>query len=386
MGSRETLAIVGCAELSGEPAPADALHSRVPFTILSRMADDLISFYDYELPPELIARAPTADRSESRLLVVDRSAQEIHQLAFRDFPSLLHPGDLLVVNDTRVVPARLQGFRTSTRGRWEGLFLRTDENSSWRIIGHCRGRLQPGESLTIPHPHNSQETPLLLQLIQFTGSEWICRPNSPLTAWEILDRYGDVPLPPYLERESQPEDRERYQTIYASAPGAVAAPTAGLHFTPEILEACLARGVRTASVTLHVGLGTFRPVSVDRLEDHPMHSEWREVPAGTVELVQHARATGGRVVCVGTTTVRSLESAAASGQLVAGSAETNLFIRPPFNFQVTDALLTNFHLPRSTLLVLVSTLAGRELILRAYQEAVRERYRFFSYGDAMLIV
>jgi len=362
-----------------------------------------ISSYDYVLPPELIAAAPLAERDASRLLVVHRATQSMTHASFRDLPNYLQAGDLLVVNETRVVPAKLKGVRAATGGKWEGLFLGIEGADRWRLIGHARGKLKPGEELHL-FPAESPESPERLRLIlreQRREGEWLVEPVAPESfqpapsnrddPWAevqpLLDHFGTVPLPPYIERTSTvPEDHERYQTTYAKNPGAIAAPTAGLHFTPEIFEACRTRGVDVAKLTLHVGIGTFRPVSVERLDDHVMHFESGEVPASTVEAIERTRQRGGRVIAVGTTAVRTLESVASSGPLRPWSGETNLFIRPPYQFQVVDALVTNFHLPKSTLLVLVSALAGRDLMLEAYRQAIVERYRFFSYGDAMLIV
>ena len=372
-----------------------------------------ISSYDYTLPPELIAAAPLAVRDASRLLVVNRAEQSITHATFRDLPAYLREGDLLVVNETRVVPAKLRGTRSATGGKWEGLFLGIEGATYWRLIGQTRGKLQPGEELSL-YPADNPDDPsrLRVTLRERRGAgEWLVEPVLPrvvasseqerpiseekLTGgadpWpvvqQLLDQFGTVPLPPYIERTAAcPEDRERYQTTFAKNPGAIAAPTAGLHFTPEIFAACQQRGVEVAPLTLHVGIGTFRPVSVERLDDHIMHFEYGELPAHTVEAIHRTRQRGGRVVAVGTTAVRTLESVAHTGPLRPWSGETNLFIRPPYEFQVVDALVTNFHLPKSTLLVLVSALAGRDLILEAYRQAITERYRFFSYGDAMLIV
>jgi S-adenosylmethionine:tRNA ribosyltransferase-isomerase len=253
------------------------------------------------------------------------------------------------------------------------------------LIGQTRGTLQAGETLVVPG--SSSSTPLELRLEdRQEGGEWLVRRSDSRSTWDVLATFGQVPLPPYIERTtSDPADLERYQTVYASQPGAVAAPTAGLHFTPEILERCRDRGVEAAFVTLHVGLGTFRPVSVENLSEHVMHSEWAEISPETVEAVRSARARGGRIVAVGTTSVRTLESASRSGEIQAWTGETDLFIRAPYRFQSVDAMVTNFHLPKSTLLMLVSAFAGRANILTAYAEAIRERYRFFSYGDAMFI-
>lgn len=374
-----------------------------------------ISSYDYQLPQELIASQPLAERDASRLLVVDRASGRITHTTFRNLPDYLRSGDLLVRNETRVVPAKLQGVRTATGGKWEGLFLGLESTGMWKLIGQTRGKLQPGESLSIypgestspfhtQFPSDStQRFPGHLQLVlkeKLSEGEWLAEPILPATAvpirenvdiWSqtqsLLDRFGSMPLPPYIDRScADPRDRERYQTTYARHPGAVAAPTAGLHFTPELFDQCSHRGVDVASLTLHVGVGTFRPVSVERLDDHVMHYEWAELPAETAAAISHVKSTGGRLIAIGTTSVRTLESAASAGPIQTWSGETNLFIRPPYQFRVVDALITNFHLPKSTLLVLVCTLAGREMILEAYRQAIAERYRFFSYGDAMLII
>lgn len=350
--------------------------------------DDLLSSYDYQLPANLIARQPAPTRDAARLLYLSRAAETIAHRTVREFPELLRPGDLLVLNETRVIPARLMGFRTATRGRWEGLFLGSEPDGTWRIIGQTRGRLRPGESLTISASEaTASHGSLTLELVERRDEgEWLARPQSKRGTLDLLVEFGTVPLPPYIERDRPTAaDRERYQTVYASRPGAVAAPTAGLHFTPELLQACQDRGAAIATVTLHVGLGTFRPVTADRLSEHRMHSEWCEVTDETAATVRKVRSAGGRVVAVGTTTVRTLETAGLSGEVRAWRGETDLFIRPPYTFRAVDAVLTNFHLPRSTLLVLISTFAGRELVRRAYAEAIAERYRFYSYGDAMFI-
>lgn len=346
---------------------------------------DRLSAYDYPLPEELIAHVPAERRDGSRLMTLDRETGRIGHRRFDELPELLHPGDLLVLNDTRVLPAKLVGRRQATGGRWEGLFLGLDAAGDWNLIGKTRGTIQPGEVVVLAG--SPGDPPLELELVERTESGgWTMRPRMAGSHLDLLAKYGQMPLPPYIERsEASPLDAERYQTTFSRVPGAVAAPTAGLHFTPEIFERCSARGISTAFVTLHVGIGTFRPVSVENLVEHVMHSEWGEVPAATVAAIRETRAQKGRIIAVGTTSVRTLESAAASGELRPWSGETSIFIRPPYLFRVIDGLVTNFHLPKSTLLMLVSALAGREAILNAYATAIREQYRFFSYGDAMLI-
>jgi S-adenosylmethionine:tRNA ribosyltransferase-isomerase len=350
---------------------------------------DLLSSYEYALPPELIAAHPAERRDAARMLVLERATGRISHRGVTDLPELLRSGDLLVVNETRVVPARLHGFRTATGGRWEGLFVAAAESGAWRIVGQTRGKLTPGESLTIESPACAAgaDDPLQLTLIERgEEGEWIAQPSLPGEPFALLERFGSVPLPPYIERESPTaDDRERYQTVYARTPGAIAAPTAGLHFTESLLNACRVRGVETEAVTLHVGLGTFRPVTAQRLSEHVMHAEWCALPAETVAAIQRTRERRGRVVAVGTTTVRTLETVASLGEFRAWSGETRLLIRPPYRFRVVDALLTNFHLPRSTLLALLCAFAGPDQVMAAYAEAVRETYRFFSYGDAMFV-
>lgn len=350
---------------------------------------DALSLYDYVLPEELIASTPLARRDDSRLLCVSRERGTISHHSIRDLPALLQPRDCLVFNDTRVIPARLLGTRLETGGKWEGLFLGTTEQGHWRLIGQTRGKLQPGDLIGIVPAHRSSiDGPLEISLLsKDEEGTWLAECVDPREPLDLLAKFGTVPLPPYIRRQlATNDDWERYQTTYARAPGAVAAPTAGLHFTPELRAMCRERGIDEAWVTLHVGLGTFRPVSVDHLSDHRMHHEWCEITAKTVEQLQRTGESGGRIVAVGTTTVRTLETAAQSGRLEPFRGQTDLFIRPPYEFRSVDCVLTNFHLPKSTLLVLVSALAGLELIREAYQCAIRERYRFFSYGDAMLIV
>jgi S-adenosylmethionine:tRNA ribosyltransferase-isomerase len=345
-----------------------------------------ISDYDYELPKRLIAQHPLQRRTDARLLVVNRGDGSLSHQHIRDLPTLLRSGDCLVINDTKVIPARLVGFRAETGGRWEGLFLSADAAGNWRLLAKTRGKLQPGESIVLTNERLQEVFRLRLVLKESEGS-WIARPEVEGQPFELLERVGRVPLPPYIrDGEMTESDRERYQTVFGEKPGAVAAPTAGLHFTEDLLSRLGVAGVAVARVTLHVGQDTFRPVTSDTLEGHVMHSEWCEITQSAVETIQRAKAAGGRVVAVGTTSVRTLETAAQNGQLKPFAGPTELFIRPPYKFQSIDALLTNFHLPRTTLLVLVRTLGGDQLIRQAYEEAIREEYRFYSYGDAMLIL
>ncbi len=350
---------------------------------------DQLSNYDYELPEKLIAAEPLARRDESRLLTLNRRTGEIGHQTIRDLPQLLDPGDCLVLNDTQVIPARLLGRRIATGGRWEGLYLATTETGAWKLIVQTRGKLQVGERLAIVPAQDAPcgEELLLTLLDREPGGIWVADVAIRADALELLQRFGTLPLPPYLHRKLATEtDWQRYQTTYARRPGAVAAPTAGLHFTPELLDTCQERGISQAYVTLHVGIGTFRPISVENLSEHHMHAEWCEVPAATSELLKQTREAGGRIIAVGTTTVRTLESAARFGSNRPWRGETDLFIRPPYKFQAVNGLLTNFHLPKSTLLVLISAFAGTELIKKAYAAAIQEKYRFYSYGDAMLIL
>jgi S-adenosylmethionine:tRNA ribosyltransferase-isomerase len=356
------------------------------------MAD--ADLYDYSLPPELIAQQPLADRAAARLLVVRRSERLLEHRQVRDLPDLLAPGDLVVVNDTRVLPARLIGRRAATGGRWEGLFLRVEQageqSGCWRVLAQTRGRPALGERVVLVDREGRDAAELLLAG-RAAGGAWLVRPVADEAAERLLEQVGRVPLPGYIRGgDAGPGDAERYQTVFARTSGSAAAPTAGLHFTSELLAALAARGIARVEVTLHVGLDTFRPITADRLDDHPMHTEWCGCPPAVAAAVRETRARGGRVVAIGTTSVRTLETAARAAPpgepLAAWSGTTDLFIRPGHTFRAVDCLLTNFHMPRTTLMVLVSTFAGRELIAHAYAEAIRERYRFLSYGDAMLIV
>jgi S-adenosylmethionine:tRNA ribosyltransferase-isomerase len=350
---------------------------------------DELASYEYELPPELIAGEPLPERDRSRMLVVDRSTGTLQHRSVRELPEILRAGDRLVLNDTQVVPARLFGSRTASGGKWEGLFLESLPSGQWRLIGQSGGHLRPGETIAVVPAHSpASEERLTLTLIERDADGvWTANPSSREPAVDLLRRFGTVPLPPYIGRKRGTDsDWRRYQTTYARRPGAVAAPTAGLHFTPELLAACTTRGIEQSFVTLHVGMGTFRPIAVERLSEHVMHHEWCEISDATCRQLSETRHQGGRVVAVGTTSVRTLETASRDGSFQPWSGATNLFIRPPYEFHGVDCLLTNFHLPRSTLLVLVSALAGLDLIRLAYETAVRERYRFYSYGDSMLIL
>jgi S-adenosylmethionine:tRNA ribosyltransferase-isomerase len=351
------------------------------------MAD--ADLYDYQLPPELIAQEPLADRAAARLLVVDRATGSLEHRHVGNLPQILRPGDLVVVNDTRVIPARLVGRRVKTGGRWEGLFLRIDRASgAWELLANTRGRPEIGERVMLTGLDGTDALQLTL-VGRGGGGAWLAIPDGVdpgATVDTILNRLGRMPLPGYIRGGvEQPGDRDRYQTVFARQSGSAAAPTAGLHFTESLLAELDARGIGRANVTLHVGLDTFRPISAERLDDHPMHTEWCECPPETVTAIAETKARGGRVVAVGTTAARTLETAARGGTVAAWSGSTDLFIRPGFQFHAVDCLLTNFHMPRTTLMVLVSTFASRELIAAAYEEAIGQRYRFLSYGDAMLI-
>jgi len=342
---------------------------------------------DYQLPPELIAQSPADRRDESRLLVVNRVTGELRDEVFSRLSDLLPDGSLLVLNDTKVLPARLR-LRRRTGGAVQGLFLHEPEPQVWELMLTGGRRLKPGERLDFER--GGQQ----LELIERVGEgTWRARPVPPGPAENILARHGLAPLPPYIHRdrseetaEAVGEDLDRYQTIYARRSGAVAAPTAGLHFTPALMDRLDAAGMSTAFVTLHVGVGTFAPIRVADLAAHPMHSEYYECPPATADAVNAARRSGRPIVAVGTTSVRVLETCAdEQGRVAAGDGWTNIFIYPPYRYRVVDRLITNFHLPGSTLLALVFALAGRDLMLRAYRHAIAQRYRFFSYGDAMLL-
>jgi S-adenosylmethionine:tRNA ribosyltransferase-isomerase len=342
--------------------------------------------YDYELPRELIAQHPLAQRSDARLMIVRRASGDIDHAHVRDLPEVLRSGDCLVFNDTKVIPARLVGRRDRTGARWTGLFLSADEHGIWKVLSKTRGKLEPGEAIVVVSWDVRQSVTLRL-LAKLDCGMWAARPEPLGQPLEILNRVGRVPLPPYIrDGEMVAHDVQTYQTVYAERPGAVAAPTAGLHFTPDLLTELARRGIEQQRVTLHVGLGTFRPITAQRLDEHVMHSEWCSLGEDAAERLRSWQEQGRRIIAVGTTVVRTLETAVQGGAICPFSGETTLFIRPPHAFRAVGGLLTNFHLPRSTLLILVRTFGGDALIRRAYDVAIRERYRFFSYGDAMLIV
>lgn len=335
-----------------------------------------VTDFDYELPKELIAQHPMEPRDHSRLLVVDKVTGEIEHRHFYDLIDYLRPDDLLVFNDTRVIPARLHGFKDT--GAHVEVFLLTRLNQTdWEVL------VRPGKKLQVgAHIQFSEELGCtIVDHTEFGGR--VARFEFNGVFEEILDRLGEVPLPPYITAEL--EDKERYQTVYNRDPGSAAAPTAGLHFTKELLQKIKDKGCEEVFVTLNVGLGTFRPVTEENIEDHPMHREFYSVSQAAADAINRAKAEGRRIVAVGTTAVRTLESAGADGTVNAGSSWTQIYIYPGFQWQMVDALVTNFHLPQSTLLMLVSALSSREVMLRTYAEAVREKYRFFSFGDAMFI-
>jgi len=347
-----------------------------------------LNAYDYTLPRELIAQQPTEQRIDARLMVIDRAAGSIEHHHIRDLPEFFRAGDALVLNTTKVIPARMVGVRTSSGGRWEGLFLRQAEGGVWETLSHTRGHLTPGETLTL-RDREGRQLEALVVVARLPGGHLAVRPLLEASLEDFLERFGRVPIPPYI-RDGQMVDDDvvRYQTVYAREAGSVAAPTAGLHFTTDLLKRIQERGVVRVPVVLHVGLGTFSPIKSTNVSEHAMHSEWGEITDAVASRLNQCRAEGGRIIAVGTTSVRVLESACQhhAGALAAWSGETNIFIRPPYAFHAVDALMTNFHLPKSTLMLLVCAFAGHDLIMRAYAEAIEQRYRFYSYGDAMLIL
>jgi len=348
-----------------------------------------VADFDFDLPDALIAQTPRP-RGASRLLVVDRGAGSWTETTIAGLPAILAPGDLLVVNDTRVFPARLVGRRDPSGGAAECLLLERVDETHWQALVHPGQKLKPGARLIVDDPVRAPGVALRIEIVErrFFGRRLIRLDVEGAAGVDAaIDALGHVPLPPYIHRPDTAEDRERYQTVYARARGSVAAPTAGLHFDAPLLAAIDAAGIRRAALTLHVGYGTFKPVRVEEVEDHRVDPEAYDIPADTAEAIRAAHAAGRRVVAVGTTTARALEAAAdGQGGVRAGAASTDLFIHPGHQFRVVDALLTNFHLPRSSLLMLVAAFAGRELVLAAYRDAVARGFQFYSYGDAMLVL
>lgn len=338
------------------------------------------SDFFYELPEELIAQDPLEDRTASRLLVLDRKTDKLEHKIFSDVIDYLNPGDCLVINNTRVIPARLIGEKEGTGGKVEILLLKRRENDIWESLVKPGKKLRPGARVIFGDGRLKAE---ILEIAE-EGNRLVKFYYEGIFE-EILDSLGEMPLPPYITHKL--EDKEMYQTVYAKFDGSAAAPTAGLHFTNELLEKIRQKGIRIASITLHVGLGTFRPVKVEDVNNHHMHTEWYEVNNEAADIINETKKNGGRVICVGTTSCRTIESVAdENGLMSAKTGETDIFIYPGYKFKVMDGLITNFHLPESTLVMLVSAFAGKERVLSAYETAVKERYRFFSFGDAMILL
>ncbi len=356
-----------------------------------------ISLFDYHLPSELIAHYPLEKRAESRMLVLERDSGELTDSSFSEFAGNLQPGDCLVLNDTSVFPARLQGGKRSSGGAVEIFLVRkltdsgkTNAECRWRALAKPGGRLKEGEEIVF----GSDDTAAVTLITKLQDGAWEVSFANQGIEQSVISRFGAAPLPPYIQRAPDESDTSRYQTVFADKDksGAVAAPTAGLHFTDEILATLAEKGVVIAKLTLHVGPGTFKPVQVDRIEEHQVDPEWAEISADTAAKINSVKAQGGRIVAVGTTVTRTLEYVArisqpeaTNGELTAFSGMVDLYICPGFEFQIVDSLLTNFHLPKSSLLILVSALAGRDIVLRAYEQAIAKQYRFYSYGDCMLI-
>lgn len=363
-----------------------------PLDSLRSLGPGFVSDFDFELPESLIAQHPVA-RGASRLLVVDRTAQRWEERSIRDLPALLAAGDLMVANDTRVFPARLLGRRDPSGGAVECLLLEQVAPDEWHALVHPGQKLKPGARMVFENAERAPGVQLFGEILarQFHGRRvvrlWQAQGQGPKAqVATVVDAIGHVPLPPYIHRRDEAEDRDRYQTVFARERGSIAAPTAGLHFDDTLLASLRAAGIGWATVTLHVGYGTFKPVRVERVADHQVDAEAFTIPAATAEAIARTRAAGRRVVAVGTTTTRALETAAAAtGTVAPGAGSTSLFISPGHAFRAVDALLTNFHLPKSSLLMLVAAFAGRDLTLAAYRDAVRRGFRFYSYGDAMLL-
>jgi len=341
-----------------------------------------VSLFNYDLPEELIAQYPLPERDESRLMVLSRDTGKIQHIKFSRLPEFLSPGDLMVLNNTKVIPARLIGRKERTGGKVEILLLSPKGEGLWEAMVKRSSRMNPGTKVSFG---DGRLVAKILGNAESQGRLVQFEHNGDLRG--LLEEFGRPPLPPYIKREAEDSDKERYQTVYAKNDGAVAAPTAGLHFTEALFHKMEAKGIRKVELTLHVGLGTFLPVRTENVEEHDLHQENFEITAEAARQINETKASGGRVVAVGTTAVRSLESSAdANGHVLPRSGSTGIFIYPGYEFRVVDALVTNFHLPMSTLLMLVSAFAGRQFIMEAYGEAVKERYRFYSYGDAMLIL
>lgn len=335
------------------------------------------SDFDYEFPKDLIAQHPNRDRDSSRLLHLDRASGDVTHLGFRELPTLIQPGDVVVLNASRVIKARLHGMRENGREA-EILLVHPDTDDTWLVMAHPGGKLKQGRTVAFGDD-------ALLRIVEVIGGGLRRASLTGLSWTKLSNRYGTVPLPPYIDREPTDDDDDRYQTVYARVDGSVAAPTAGLHFTTDLLDAIVARGAHVVQVVLHVGPGTFKPVRVDQLSRHRMHAEWFSVSEETAAMVNRARTEGHRVWAVGTTVIRVLETAVQDGTVQAAEGWTNLFINPPHTFHAIDCLLTNFHLPRSTLLMLVCAFGGFDRVMDAYREAVSQQYRLYSYGDAMVI-
>ena len=341
-----------------------------------------LSDYNFHLPEELIAQRPPAQRQQSRMMVIDRQKSSREIVPFENFPSFLKPGDLIVRNNTKVIPARLFGTKKDSGGKVQALLCEERKTGLWQAMLKPGRRLRAGTEVLIENSATEYFTVTEkledgTYLIQFSNPDVL----------HILDQFGHIPLPPYMNREDDAEDRKRYQTVFADQPGAVAAPTAGLHFTDEVFAECAKNGADFADVTLHTGIGTFQPVSCEDLSEHQMHSEFYELNSATADKIRQTKKNGGRIIAIGTTSVRTLETCADPKNFISsGQGKTQIFLYPPKQPQVTDCLLTNFHLPKSTLLMLISTFFPREDVLKAYEHAIEEKMRFFSYGDCMLIV
>nr|WP_092067214.1 tRNA preQ1(34) S-adenosylmethionine ribosyltransferase-isomerase QueA [Dendrosporobacter quercicolus]NSL46467.1 tRNA preQ1(34) S-adenosylmethionine ribosyltransferase-isomerase QueA [Dendrosporobacter quercicolus DSM 1736]SDL51579.1 S-adenosylmethionine:tRNA ribosyltransferase-isomerase [Dendrosporobacter quercicolus] len=338
----------------------------------------LLADFDYELPEELIAQRPHEPRDGSRLIVLNKETGKLAHRHFYDVPGFLESGDTLIFNDTKVLPARLIGIKRETGAKIEVFLLNRKNGDDWEVLVKPGKRVRPGAVIRFSDELSCE----IIAATDFGGR--IARFSYQGIFEELLDRLGDTPLPPYIKEKLA--DKDRYQTVYARFSGSAAAPTAGLHFTPELMQEIADKGVHLGYVTLHVGLGTFRPVNVEQITEHVMHSEYYSVPEATAQLINRTRERGKRVIAVGTTAIRTLETAGAGGKVAAGSGWTNIFIYPGYQFNMIDGLITNFHLPKSTLLMLVSAFAGRDAVMDAYREAIERRYRFFSFGDAMLII